>query len=76
MVLAVPGTIVHAALGHIDWAVVAVFGHRTPAVTWAPELPSGDPGRLERVYGATFYLLGRASWSPGTQFAGPGASLA
>ena len=24
-VLAVPGTLVHAALGHIDWAVTAVF---------------------------------------------------
>ena len=23
--LAVPGTLVHAALGHIDWAVTAVF---------------------------------------------------
>jgi uncharacterized membrane protein YfcA len=25
-VLAVPGTIVHTALGHIDWSVVATFG--------------------------------------------------
>ncbi|MGI9033860.1 MAG: sulfite exporter TauE/SafE family protein [Acidimicrobiales bacterium] len=25
-VLAVPGTIVHTALGHVDWAVVVVFG--------------------------------------------------
>ena len=36
-VLAVPGTIVHAALGHIDWAVTLVFGVGVdPAVgAWA-----------------------------------------
>src|SRR5262249_9530132 len=35
-VLAVPGTIVHAALGHIDWSVVAVFG--------ATSIPLSYPG--------------------------------
>lgn len=59
-VLAVPGTVVHAALGHIDWALVAVF-----AVTSVPLSFLGarvalrtDPARLERVYGAVIGLLG------------------
>ena len=30
-VLAIPGTIVHAALGHIDWTVTLVFGARVGA---------------------------------------------
>ncbi|MBK5330830.1 MAG: sulfite exporter TauE/SafE family protein, partial [Ilumatobacteraceae bacterium] len=59
-VLAVPGTIVHAVLGHIDWTLVAVF-----AVTSVPLSFLGakvalrtDPKRLERVYGAVIGLLG------------------
>ncbi len=58
--LAVPGTIVHAALGHIDWALVAVF-----AVTSVPLSFLGarvalrtEPARLERIYGAVIGLLG------------------
>jgi uncharacterized membrane protein YfcA len=31
VILAAPGTVVHAALGHIDWAIVGVF-----AATSAP----------------------------------------
>ncbi|MBK5331135.1 MAG: sulfite exporter TauE/SafE family protein [Ilumatobacteraceae bacterium] len=59
-VLAVPGTVVHAALGHIDWTLVAVF-----AVTSVPLSFLGanvalrtEPKRLERVYGAVIGLLG------------------
>ena len=59
-VLAVPGTVVHAALGHIDWALVAVF-----AVTSVPLSFLGarvalrtDPARLERVYGAVIGIFG------------------
>jgi uncharacterized protein len=58
--LAVPGTIVHAALGHIDWAVVLAFG--------AAAIPLSAAGarvairtqsvRLERIYGAGLVLLG------------------
>jgi uncharacterized membrane protein YfcA len=58
--LAVPGTIVHAALGHIDWAVVLAFG--------AAAIPLSAVGarvairtesvRLERIYGAGLVLLG------------------
>lgn len=59
-VLAVPGTIVHAALGHIDWSVTIVFA--------AASIPLSSLGartalrmgaaRLERVYGAGLLLLG------------------
>jgi uncharacterized membrane protein YfcA len=59
-VLAVPGTVVHAVLGHIDWALVAVF-----AITSVPLSFLGarvalrtDPKRLERAYGAVIGLLG------------------
>ncbi|MFT3853741.1 MAG: sulfite exporter TauE/SafE family protein [Ilumatobacteraceae bacterium] len=59
-VLAVPGTIVHAALGHIDWTLVGVF-----AATSIPLSMFGarvalriDADRLEQVYGAALVLLG------------------
>lgn len=59
-VLAVPGTIVHAALGHIDWTLVLVFG-----VTSVPLSMVGarvalriDAARLERLYGALLVVLG------------------
>lgn len=59
-VLAVPGTVVHAALGHLDWAVVATF-----AVASVPLSSVGarvalrsNPARLERVYGGVLVLLG------------------
>ncbi|MEO9224216.1 MAG: sulfite exporter TauE/SafE family protein [Acidimicrobiales bacterium] len=59
-VLAVPGTVVHAALGHIDWAIVGVF-----AVASVPLSSLGarvalrtNAGRLERVYGAVLAVLG------------------
>jgi uncharacterized membrane protein YfcA len=58
--LAIPGTIVHAALGHIDWAVVGVF-----AVASVPLSSVGarlalrtQAGRLERVYGGVLAVLG------------------
>lgn len=59
-VLAVPGTLVHLALGHIDLMVVAAF-----ALGSVPLSRLGarvglrtDPGRLERGYGAVLALLG------------------
>ena len=58
--LAVPGTIVHAILGHIDWAVTAVFA--------AASIPMSRLGArtalrlhaasLERIYGAGLLVLG------------------
>lgn len=59
-VLAVPGTVVHALLGHLDWRLVAVF-----AVTAVPLSFAGarvairtDPVRLERWYGIALVALG------------------
>jgi uncharacterized protein len=59
-VLAIPGTIVHAALGHIDWAVVAVFGLTSIPLSYigARVAIRSDPARLERIYGATLTVLG------------------
>jgi uncharacterized protein len=61
--LAIPGTIVHALLGHIDWGVVAVFsvtsiplsyvGGRVAVRTHAP--------KLERYYGAGLLFIGLAT---------------
>jgi uncharacterized membrane protein YfcA len=58
--LAVPGTTVHAALGHIDWTVVALF-----SITAVPLAYLGarvalrtHPQRLERIYGAGLVILG------------------
>jgi uncharacterized membrane protein YfcA len=62
MVLAIPGTIVHAALGHVDWTVTLVF-----AVTSVPLANLGarvalrtHPVVLERAYGAGLALVGAA----------------
>lgn len=61
-VLAIPGTIVHAALGHIDWTVTAVL-----AVTSVPASRMGAlvalrtaSQRLERIYGIALVVLGVA----------------
>lgn len=50
-VLAVPGTIVHAALGHIDWALVAVFAATSVPLSFlgARVALRADPSRLERL---------------------------
>jgi uncharacterized membrane protein YfcA len=59
-VLAVPGTMVHAALGQIDWTLVLVFGVASvplSAVGARVGLRS-DAARLERVYGAVLATLG------------------
>jgi uncharacterized protein len=59
-VLAVPGTIVHAALGHIDWTVVLVFGVTSIPLSYvgARTALKTHPVHLERVYGAGLALLG------------------
>ena len=61
--LAVPGTIVHALLGHIDWAVVAAF-----SVTSIPLSYIGGrvavrthSTKLERWYGAGLVAIGLVS---------------
>jgi uncharacterized membrane protein YfcA len=59
-VLAVPATIVHASLGHIDWAVAAVL-----AVCALPAARIGArlalrmaPSRLELAFGLALMTLG------------------
>jgi uncharacterized membrane protein YfcA len=61
-VLAVPGSLAHIALGHMDWAVVGVV-----AVTSVPLSFLGarvalrtDAARLERIYGVGLSVLGAA----------------
>jgi uncharacterized membrane protein YfcA len=60
MVLAVPGTVVHAALGHIDWRVVAVFAVASVPLSYAGARVAirADAARLQRVYGAVLAALG------------------
>jgi hypothetical protein len=59
-VLAVPATVVHAALGHIDWTLVAVFAVTAVPLSWvgARVAVRIDPGPLERLYGVVLVLLG------------------
>jgi uncharacterized membrane protein YfcA len=58
--LAVPGTLVHAALGHIDWTVTAVFAAASIPLSavGARTALRMDPVRLERLYGVGLVGLG------------------
>jgi uncharacterized membrane protein YfcA len=59
-VLAVPGTIVHAALGHIDWALVFVFAAASvPLANLGSRVAlRSNPVALERIYGFALISLG------------------
>ena len=59
-VLAVPGTIVHAALGHIDWVLNSVFAATSVPLSFlgARVALRTKSERLERIYGAAISLLG------------------
>ena len=59
-VLAVPGTIVHLALGHIDWAIVAVFAAGSVPLSGlgARVAIRSDGAWLERLYGVVLVVLG------------------
>lgn len=59
-VLAVPGTIVHAALGHIDWRLVEIFATTSIPLSFlgARVALRTEPVRLERLYGIALALLG------------------
>jgi uncharacterized membrane protein YfcA len=61
-VLALPGTIVHAALGQIDWRVAVVFGVASIPLSGlgAATAIRISSARLERIYGAGLLLLGAA----------------
>ncbi len=58
-VIAIPGTIVHFALGHIDWAIVAVFGFTSIPLSYlgARVAIRANSTGLERVYGAGLAIL-------------------
>jgi uncharacterized membrane protein YfcA len=58
--LAVPGTIVHAALGHIHWSVVAVFGAASIPLSYlGARVALRTQGTLlERIYGGCLTVLG------------------
>jgi uncharacterized membrane protein YfcA len=58
--LAVPGSVVHAALGHIDWSIVAVFAVASIPLSYvgARVAMRSRADRLERVYGAVLAVLG------------------
>lgn len=59
-VLAVPGTLVHLALGHLDPMVVAAFavGSVPLSSLGAKVAVRTDPARLERGYGLALVVLG------------------
>ena len=60
MVLAIPGTIVHASLGHIDWTVTAVLALGSVPFSYigARTAIRTDAHALERVYGLVLTVLG------------------
>lgn len=57
--LAVPGTVAHAALGHIDWGLVLAFGAASVPLSavGARTALRVDPERLEVVFGAVLVVL-------------------
>lgn len=59
-VLAVPGSVVHLLLGHLDWGIVLPFalGSLPLAAVGARMAIRLDPARLERGYGAVLVVLG------------------
>lgn len=59
-VLAIPGTAVHAALGHIDWSAAAVLALcAVPASRLGASIAiRTNPKRLERLFGLALALIG------------------
>lgn len=57
--LAVPGTLVHAALGHIDWTVVIAFGTTSTPLSYlgAQAGLRCNARALERIYGGALVAL-------------------
>jgi uncharacterized protein len=58
--LAIPGTIVHALLGHIDWALVALFGVASIPLSYVGGRVAvrTKAAHLERWYGAALLIIG------------------
>jgi uncharacterized membrane protein YfcA len=61
-VLALPGTVVHWALGHVDWSVVAVFALTSVPCSYAGARVAlrSRSDVLERVYGGALAIIGIA----------------
>jgi uncharacterized membrane protein YfcA len=59
-VLAVPGTVVHAGLGHVNWTVALAFGAASVPLSGlgARAALRMESRRLERIYGAGLLVLG------------------
>jgi uncharacterized membrane protein YfcA len=59
-VLAIPGTLVHAALGHIDGSLVVAFGAASIPMSYfgARVALRTHAAKLERAYGAALVVLG------------------
>ena len=59
-VLAIPGTLVHCYLGHINWSIVVAFGAASIPLSYAGAAVAlrTEAARLERVYGAVLAVLG------------------
>ena len=57
-----PGTLVHAALGHIDWTVTLVFGAASVPLSslGAKTALRMHAATLERLYGGGLLVLGAA----------------
>lgn len=60
--LAVPGTVVHAALGHVDWGVTLAFAAASiPCVQLGVRTALRTPAhRMERIYGGALTVLALA----------------
>lgn len=60
MVLAIPGTVMHAHLGHIDWRTTIVLGLGSVPLSYigAKIAIGADAELLERIYGVALTLLG------------------
>jgi uncharacterized membrane protein YfcA len=60
MVLAIPGTVAHAALGHIDWQVTGILALGSVPFSYvgARVAIKADARGLERAYGVVLVLLG------------------
>jgi uncharacterized protein len=60
MFLAVPGTIVHAIMGHIDWIVTAILATGSVPFSFlgARTAIKANPKRLELLYGLLLTILG------------------
>ncbi len=60
MVLALPGTVVHAFLGHIDWFITGILALGSVPFSYlgARVAVSANPKHLERWYGFALTILG------------------